>query len=63
MTSHYIIMTSHGIMTVPPPYSVAYIAHGVTAYQNLNYGYRIYTIDGDYTGTTSVRLTVYVFCK
>ena len=36
--------------------SIAYMGPGVTTYQNLNMGYRIYTIDGAYNGSTSVSL-------
>lgn len=32
--------------------SVLYISPGVTSYQGFNLGYRIYTIDGDYSDST-----------
>lgn len=34
------------------PYSVVFICPGVTSYQGYNLGFRIYTIDGDYNGTS-----------
>lgn len=32
--------------------SVVFICPGVTSYQGYNLGFRIYTIDGDYNGTS-----------
>ena len=32
--------------------NVAYLANSVTTFANLNPGYRIYTIDGEYPGTS-----------
>ena len=37
-----------------PSSSVAYIGPGVTSYQGLNMGFRIYTMDGNYNWTTYV---------
>ena len=37
-------------------FSVAYMGPAVTTYQGLNLGFRIYTMDGDYDGTTNVSL-------
>jgi len=36
------------------PSSVAYIAPSVTPYYNLNPGYRIYYVDGDYSASSRV---------
>ena len=36
--------------------SIAYMGPAVTTYQGLNLGFRIYTMDGDYDGTTNVSL-------
>ena len=46
------------IFFVLSPDSVAYIGPSVTGYKDQNFGYRIYTIDGAYEGTTSVSSTV-----
>ena len=37
-------------------HSFALIGPSVTTYTNFNMGYRIYTIDGDYTNTTNVSI-------
>ena len=36
------------------PVSVAFLGPSVTSYQGYNMGFRVYTIDGDYNGTTNV---------
>lgn len=36
------------------PSSVAYVGPSVTPYYNLNPGYRIYYVDGDYSGSSRV---------
>lgn len=34
--------------------SVAFLGPAVTTFQDYNLGFRIYTMDGDYNGTTNV---------
>lgn len=38
------------------PALVGYVAQGQTPYHNLNPGYKVYTIDGDYEGSTYVSI-------
>lgn len=42
--------------TMTRPVGVAYIAPSVTTYINLNPGYRVYYVDGNYTGSTRLVL-------
>jgi len=46
-----------------PSSSVAYIGPGVTSYQGLNMGFRIYTMDGIYNGTTYVHTEFLPLCS
>ena len=41
--------------------SIAYMGPAVTTYQGLNLGFRIYTMDGDYNGTTNVSIYYCLF--
>ena len=43
--------------------SVAYIGPSVTPYYNLNPGYRVYTIEGDYKGSSYVRSCLHHFSQ
>nr|KAI8736926.1 sphingomyelin phosphodiesterase-like [Biomphalaria glabrata] len=42
----------YDIETLKIPISVAYVAPSVTPYTDLNMGYRIYTVDGNYQGSS-----------
>ena len=39
--------------------SIAYIGPSVTTYQQLNPGYRIYEVDGDYVNSSRVKWTLH----
>ena len=45
------------------PDSVLYVSPGVTSYQGLNLGYRVYTVDGEYSDSTHTVLDheTYIF--
>ena len=45
----------YDVETLTRPVSVAYIAPSVTPYSGLNIGYRFYTVDGKYPGSSFVR--------
>lgn len=44
----------YDVATLKRPTSVAYISPSVTPYTNINMGYRIFTLDGNYTDSSWV---------
>ena len=42
------------------PINVAYVSPSVTSWKNMNPAYRIFTMDGDYDGSSHVSLVFYV---
>jgi hypothetical protein len=49
----------YDLATLKRPTNVAYISPSVTPFSNLNMGYRIFTVDGNYTGSSRVCLPLY----
>ena len=50
----------YDIETNTRPINVAYVSPSVTSWKNMNPAYRIFTMDGDYDGSSHVSLIIYV---
>ena len=54
MVSLIALINTYTDLMILIPVSVALLGPSVTSYQGYNMGFRVYTIDGDYNGTTNV---------